>query len=116
MRCFGSPEGGTEGGREALRTPVCSSRYEIAWDHFDASMSSYTSLSPSALKTSLTPNCTFVHALSCLRTSVCTRARARVSGAEAAKCDITRIRLSPEYMCVCVCVWALGAYEIADCT
>lgn len=83
-----------------MRTPVCSPRYEIGWDHFDASMSSYISLSlslsPSALKTSLTPtvlSCTCASVYIC----VCVPSRAncvrRVRMRELvllAKCDITR--------------------------
>lgn len=60
-----------------LRTPVCSPRYEIGWDHFDASMSSYISLSlplflsPNALKTSLTLRCTFVRTCVHTQTHLC---------------------------------------------
>jgi len=64
-----------------LRTPVCSTRYEIGWDHFDASMSSCSSLSLSLslplslvvlFKISLTPT-----VLSCTHFPVCVRAPAK---------------------------------------
>lgn len=95
-----------EEGGGGLRTPVCSPRYEIGWDHFDASMNSYTSLSLSppppplslsfsllALSKLLLINCTFVQ---CALSRTCVPAIRGVFSCQilvallAAKCDITR--------------------------
>lgn len=116
-----------------LRTPVCSPRYEIGWDHFDASMSSYTSppLSPPFLPFSfapfpsfslrllsklLLPHCTFVHALSYVRTYafsyMCLYARARDVRSSEARCCKIRYRPHPVYRSH-VCAHGNGVREIA---
>lgn len=106
-----------------LRTPVCSPRYEIGWDHFDASMSSYISLSlplflsPNALKTSLTPPVlSYVHAyvhkricvVVCLRVRVCVARIRSVRERVPAKYDITRTPFIAR-----MCAHGNGVREIA---
>lgn len=105
-----------------LRTPVCSPRYEIGWDHFDASMSSYISLSlplflsPNALKTSLTPlyfrtymrTYTNAFAWSCVYVRVCVARIRSVRERVAAKYDITRTPFIAR-----MCAHGNGVREIA---
>lgn len=105
-----------------LRTPVCSPRYEIGWDHFDASMSSYISLSlplflsPNALKTSLTPlyfrtyTRTYTNAFArlCVYVCVCVARIRSVRERVAGKYDITRTPFIAR-----MCAHGNGVREIA---